>query len=446
MTKFKPGSFTKNIGWSTDGDKGFRKLYNAIRRGFDDKIASVKREAFRKQCGINDGSKELVPLNIFLHNTIVKNENYVTVDELVRSALRGEHTQVFDYLSLFSVHLDRGGKRIGNNGSEHPTTFINYFVRKYLWQDGGWLSKNTIDQFVDSAFRELIDAENRTIVKCKTNYLYLLEISGLLGQKTSYLNLHQNGWLGPAVYLALDRHVVDAKIIELSASQLIDALKQMDFHMLVGAPDDIYEVIELLVDEYIESGGIHRDLSQIETLTTENGGVEGQDGKSERRQIDTKGRTRKEQTKKEPDWSNEDAESLVAIMRRLQQVRSQVRNSRIIKELKHLYSNACMICGKKLIFDVNPLRYYSEGAHIKPVGKPHNGPDTKKNIIILCPEHHLQFDNGVLTLKKIKTKFIINSKVQGDPLHGTELKIKPPHELLEEYVDWHRLYWSIDNE
>jgi putative restriction endonuclease len=38
-------------------------------------------------------------------------------------------------------------------------------------------------------------------------------------------------------------------------------------------------------------------------------------------------------------------------------------------------------------------------AHIRPLGAPHNGPDVKENIIIcLCPNHHVLFDSGAITL------------------------------------------------
>ncbi|MBT6251913.1 MAG: hypothetical protein HOI84_01280, partial [Flavobacteriaceae bacterium] len=32
------------------------------------------------------------------------------------------------------------------------------------------------------------------------------------------------------------------------------------------------------------------------------------------------------------------------------------------------------------------------GAHIKPLGRPHSGPDVKENLLCLCPNHHDQFD------------------------------------------------------
>jgi len=37
---------------------------------------------------------------------------------------------------------------------------------------------------------------------------------------------------------------------------------------------------------------------------------------------------------------------------------------------------------------------FSEGAHIKPLGRPHHGQDSGSNILSLCPNHHAQLDGG----------------------------------------------------
>lgn len=77
-----------------------------------------------------------------------------------------------------------------------------------------------------------------------------------------------------------------------------------------------------------------------------------------------------------------------------------VRDTKIIKELKALYDNTCQICSSKIEIDKN--KYYSEGHHIKPLGNPHNGPDIKENIIILCPNCHVKFDNGAIDISQLK--------------------------------------------
>ena len=54
------------------------------------------------------------------------------------------------------------------------------------------------------------------------------------------------------------------------------------------------------------------------------------------------------------------------------------------KSIKKLYNYQCQICGTTLSKKTGP---YAEGAHIQPLGEPHNGPDISSNIIsyFQCP-------------------------------------------------------------
>jgi putative restriction endonuclease len=73
-----------------------------------------------------------------------------------------------------------------------------------------------------------------------------------------------------------------------------------------------------------------------------------------------------------------------------------VRDTKIAHDLKVLYKHRCQVCNIA-IPTKNGL--YSEGAHIKPLGKPHNGDDSLANLICLCPNHHVMFDKGVFAIK-----------------------------------------------
>ena len=42
-------------------------------------------------------------------------------------------------------------------------------------------------------------------------------------------------------------------------------------------------------------------------------------------------------------------------------------------------------------------RLYAEVHHIMPRNK-HNGPDVRENMLVLCPNHHVEFDFGVLCI------------------------------------------------
>lgn len=72
-----------------------------------------------------------------------------------------------------------------------------------------------------------------------------------------------------------------------------------------------------------------------------------------------------------------------------------VRDTNQAKALKALYGHTCQVCGTKLITSGGA---YAEAAHIRSLGKPHNGPDTPDNLICLCPNHHVMFDFGAFSI------------------------------------------------
>lgn len=74
----------------------------------------------------------------------------------------------------------------------------------------------------------------------------------------------------------------------------------------------------------------------------------------------------------------------------------RLRNSQIVKELKEAHSDECQVCGCRRL--QGREEGYSEVHHLKPLGRPHVGPDIKKNMLVLCPNHHADFDNGVISV------------------------------------------------
>ena len=65
------------------------------------------------------------------------------------------------------------------------------------------------------------------------------------------------------------------------------------------------------------------------------------------------------------------------------------RNPKISEKIKEIYNYSCQVCG---VFLQTPSGPIAIGAHIMPLGQPHNGPDVKENLLCLCPNHHDQFD------------------------------------------------------
>lgn len=65
------------------------------------------------------------------------------------------------------------------------------------------------------------------------------------------------------------------------------------------------------------------------------------------------------------------------------------RDQRLVNRVKLLHQHRCQVCGLRL---ETRFGHYSEAAHIKGLGSPHDGPDTLSNLPCLCPNHHVQFD------------------------------------------------------
>ncbi|WP_260479013.1 YDG/SRA domain-containing protein [Kibdelosporangium aridum] len=118
--------------------------------------------------------------------------------------------------------------------------------------------------------------------------------------------------------------------------------------------------------------------------------------------------------------------------RRTTNVQRVVRSTAVSQYVKRLHNDTCQACGTRLIV---AGRGYSEGAHIRPLGRGHNGPDVPSNVLCLCPNCHVLFDNGAL---------IIDSKrqvwVNGEG--GKELITDERHVIDDDHLTYHRNHYS----
>ncbi|MGC5308753.1 YDG/SRA domain-containing protein [Micromonospora zamorensis] len=70
-----------------------------------------------------------------------------------------------------------------------------------------------------------------------------------------------------------------------------------------------------------------------------------------------------------------------------------VRSTAVANGVKRLHGYQCQICGIQLATPAGP---YAEAAHIRALGRPHNGRDVASNVLCLCPNDHLLFDTGAI--------------------------------------------------
>ena len=101
------------------------------------------------------------------------------------------------------------------------------------------------------------------------------------------------------------------------------------------------------------------------------------------------------------------------------------------RRVKALYNNRCQMCGTRLDCPAGP---YSEAAHIRPLGIPHDGPDTEDNILCPCLNHHVLFDNGAI--------FIADGlSLNGD--RGNRLTVHRDHRIDHRHLAYHRDHLAV---
>lgn len=107
-----------------------------------------------------------------------------------------------------------------------------------------------------------------------------------------------------------------------------------------------------------------------------------------------------------------------------------VRSTAVASEVKRLHDYQCQVCGTQLQTPAGP---YAEAAHIRPLGKPHNGPDVPGNVLCLCPNHHVLFDAGAIVIDPNR---MVRSTDSGEPLG--KLRSASKHAIDEVQVTYHR--------
>jgi hypothetical protein len=75
-----------------------------------------------------------------------------------------------------------------------------------------------------------------------------------------------------------------------------------------------------------------------------------------------------------------------------------LRDTALSRHVKALHNYKCQICG--ITLELGDGNCYAEAHHLRPLGAPHDGPDTLENIICVCPNHHALLDYGGIVLRK----------------------------------------------
>ncbi|AXI81299.1 hypothetical protein C7M71_009515 [Peterkaempfera bronchialis] len=107
-----------------------------------------------------------------------------------------------------------------------------------------------------------------------------------------------------------------------------------------------------------------------------------------------------------------------------------VRDSRLVSTVKRLHGHQCQFCGLRLRTRDG---HYSEGAHIRGLGRPHHGPDILANLLCLCPNHHVQFDQLAVYVDEDD---IVRTTYGTAPVG--QLRRHPEHAIDNAFLGYHR--------
>ncbi len=103
-------------------------------------------------------------------------------------------------------------------------------------------------------------------------------------------------------------------------------------------------------------------------------------------------------------------------------VRRTIRkDTKIIGALKKAVDYKCMFSGCGVRIPKKDGKYYIEVHHIKPVSK--GGKSVLGNIVVLCPNHHKEFEYGKLEIYEQTERFIRGK------LNGKEFVIEYPYQI-----------------
>ncbi|MGA9575560.1 MAG: YDG/SRA domain-containing protein [Lysobacterales bacterium] len=110
-----------------------------------------------------------------------------------------------------------------------------------------------------------------------------------------------------------------------------------------------------------------------------------------------------------------------------------VRDTLAAEAVKEAHRHVCQACSTRI---ERPGGAYAQAAYIRPLGRPHNGPDTADNILCLCPNCHVLFDGWAFAIEDDGT--LIGA------LSGSLDEVEA-HSVNREHLGYHRRLYAEAN-
>lgn len=111
------------------------------------------------------------------------------------------------------------------------------------------------------------------------------------------------------------------------------------------------------------------------------------------------------------------------------------RDPAVAKRVKEYHGYRCQVCSLSLQTATGP---HAEGAHIKGLGHPHNGPDIESNMLCLCRNDHFLLDAGSIYVDEDWQVWdALTGKVIGP------LRTVAAHKINPKFLRYHRDHYGI---
>lgn len=130
------------------------------------------------------------------------------------------------------------------------------------------------------------------------------------------------------------------------------------------------------------------------------------------------------------------SKELPTVERRTYTSQRLVRDTKQALGIKELYDYHCQVC--RIVIELPLGVKYAEGAHIRPLGRPHDGPDDISNLLCLCPNHHVMFDGYAFTINP--------ESLQLEGALDGEIYLLPQHNLNRDNLRYHNLHFGLSRD
>lgn len=389
---FRPLSFTRNLG-------GPQKVYDAIRQAYSPGISLTE---FRQKLQPSlSRDQSLLVTEFYLASMIEHRTEVIFEDELIRVCRELPLSSLQLRLALFALNLNLPGQRL-LDVHRRPAAAQHAYVCEYLYQGDAWQADRLEKPAMHSWLAPRLDQQPEGVTKFRNNYHYLFSQCGFATKDDGTINTFAEDWYRHALRLYLERRQITPPAIDGERDVLLEAMRVDQVHRLLGVSLDwLVSRAGAEVTAYLERHPVA--MPQVQpTVPPE--------------------------------------EPPVVLPSRRQTLVDQIqRDTQAVKDLKALYGFRCQVCGIRL--RVSRDTFYAIGAHIQPLGQPHNGPDVRGNILILCPNHHAEMDAGVISISP-EDGITLHHAFEDNTVHERLLTMMPGHVLGRDYLryHWERLY------